>query len=314
MGFQLLRHEPVNIGVARIIHEQTDRVLHEWERGELSVDLKVHNARKSCKMIRGALRLVRDRFEDFDKEDKYFRNAARLLAASRQTSALHESFGELLQWAADARDSATVERLREIESLLHAQGEEDNIGAAQSAAFLDRMRDARDRVQKWRIRGKTFAAVEGGLKTIYEEGGASLEKAFNQPTVENLHDWRKQQKYHWYHVRLLEPIWKPVMRTRAKQLEKLSDLLGDDHDLAMLKLHLAERDAGVLTPSMDAAIAELLPLLDERRAELQRHAFRIGRLLYAESPRELVGRMKRYWKIWHESQEKPVPADDPVTK
>ena len=38
----------------------------------------------------------------------------------------------------------------------------------------------------------------------------------------------------WYQQRLLEETWPGVMKAQAKEAKKLSKLLGEDHDLAVL--------------------------------------------------------------------------------
>ena len=59
--------------------------------------------------------------------------------------------------------------------------------------------------------------------------------------MSDLHDWRKRVKDLWYHERLLAPTCGPTVRGHAKELDRLSDLLGDDHDLALLRHELTRR-------------------------------------------------------------------------
>lgn len=40
---------------------------------------------------------------------------------------------------------------------------------------------------------------------------------------------------------MLEPIWSPVLGVRRDELHRLTDLLGDDHDLAVLRGVLEEQ-------------------------------------------------------------------------
>lgn len=299
MAFRLNKSEPVNAGVARIIREQIEAILNEQDQTDLPAARKVHNARKSCKMIRGALRLVRGRFDEFERENKVFRDAARLLAGSRQSTALGESFEKLRDWIRQEKFGVNLDRLRIIDHVLQSHAAADSMQSDVPEAFITMMRDARQRSEEWKIRGRSFAAIQDGLKQTYKEGQTAMKLAMKETTVENLHEWRKVEKYHWYHVRILEPIWKPMLKARIKQLENLSDLLGEDHDLAMLRLELEKHQTGTGS-DLNAAIGEVMPLIDKRQADFRRRAFRSGQRVYAESPGEMVDRLKDYWKVWTE--------------
>ena len=69
------------------------------------------------------------------------------------------------------------------------------------------------------------------------------------------HDWRKRAKDVWYQLRLLQDTWPDVMKAMAGQASQLSDLLGDDHDLAVLSTKL-EGDQ----PPTDAAPVRALSM------------------------------------------------------
>lgn len=102
-------------------------------------------------------------------------------------------------------------------------------------------------------------------------------------------------KDHWYHVRLLRDVWKPVMQARAAALRDLSRRLGHDRDLVLLVGALGE-----LTPRIGARPAgALLGAAGARRRELQRVACIEGARLFAEKPAQLTRRVGRYWEAWH---------------
>ena len=56
-------------------------------------------------------------------------------------------------------------------------------------------------------------------------------------------------------------------------------------------------------PCDGAAVEVILPLIDRRRAELQRDAFALGRSLYGERPRDFVARLGAYWRAWRSEAE-----------
>jgi CHAD domain-containing protein len=70
---------------------------------------------------------------------------------------------------------------------------------------------------------------------VYRRAGDAHEEAIADPTVEKLHEWRKQAKYLRYQLEILTPIWPERMEELAREADRIGDLLGDDHDLAVLR-------------------------------------------------------------------------------
>ena len=83
------------------------------------------------------------------------------------------------------------------------------------------------------------------------------------------------------------------MRGHAEDAHRLADLLGDDHDLAVLRSTLVELD-GQIPRDLDP----VLGLIEHRRAQLQTEAMFLGERLYAEKPKAFVRRLRRYWRAW----------------
>lgn len=79
----------------------------------------------------------------------------------------------------------------------------------------------------------------------------------------------------------------------AEDAHRLSDLLGDDHDLAILRESLIAM-AGEIPVDLEPAVG----LVDYRRDQLQQEAMLHGERLYAERPKAFVRRTRRYWNVW----------------
>jgi CHAD domain-containing protein len=123
----------------------------------------------------------------------------------------------------------------------------------------------------------------------YARGRDALACVERERSVEALHEWRKRVKDLWYHQRLLRDAWTAPLKAMAAESHRLADLLGDDHDLAVL----AER----VTGSEGSATLDnetLLSLIAERRAELQEAALELGHRIYAEKPKAYGRRLARY--------------------
>ena len=59
---------------------------------------------------------------------------------------------------------------------------------------------ARRRVAHWPIPQNGFSALGQGMKRVYKQGRQSFAHAFEQPSVENFHEWRKHVKCLRYQI------------------------------------------------------------------------------------------------------------------
>ena len=117
----------------------------------------------------------------------------------------------------------------------------------------------------------------------------------DEPTPEQFHAWRKQVKYLWHQLQVLQPIQLGTLTALAEQAHTLADALGDEHDLAVLAQTL--RDEPERCPAY-ATRQTLLDLIARRRMHLQTQALALGHQLYADTPRVFVDRLRGYWRAW----------------
>jgi CHAD domain-containing protein len=298
MSFELERGEPVAEGIRRIASEQIDAALREIAAGDPGDPETVHAFRKRCKKIRGLLRLARGPLvaEDiYRSENGAFRDAARALAAARDADVLLATYDALAAWsngAMDRRATAPIRaRLTAERDRLHAALDAGLPGKLDEATrFLQR---ARQRVASWQIDAAGFSAIRPGLHATYRAAWRAHRASLALPAAEHLHEWRKHVKYHRSHLRLLRRTTAPSTAARCTPAETLGELLGDDHDLAVLRRRVSLDNA---TFGGIAARWPFVSLIDRRRAGLQREAFGLGERLFAEKPKAFVRRVGKQWK------------------
>ncbi len=295
MGYKFKRGEPLSKGVQRVVREQIDKALAEIDNPELDRHEAVHQVRKRCKKIRAVLRIVRPRMEKtYKKENGFFRDAAGKLSDLRDAQAQLESF-ELLM---DGQEEEKVERFQTVHQALlqhrEALAQEEGALDARLAEFREAMCEARERIRTWPLKGRKFGVVEGGLRKTYRRGRKALEDACEERTSAAFHEWRKRVKYHWYHARLLKGAWPRVTKALRKELKQLSDYLGDDHDLAVLRERISSAPDTYGPPE---TVNAFLELLDTRRLCLEAEAETLGRRVYASRPKGLT----RVWRAWWEA-------------
>ena len=128
--------------------------------------------------------------------------------------------------------------------------------------------------------------LEPGFERIYRRGRRALKAARADPSTENLHELRKRAKDLWHAAQILRPAAPKPMKQLARRAHALSDVTGDDHDLAVLRAAARERHA-TLAPG---ELALLEGLVARRRRRLRRKALAQGRRLYARKP-ATIGRL-----------------------
>jgi len=145
------------------------------------------------------------------------------------------------------------------------------------------------RVHEWPLDRCDWAIVRAGATRGYARGRKRWKAARASGDAETLHEWRKRVKDLWYHHRLLRELWPGVMKAYAGEADRLGELLGDDHDLAVLDAFLEAHDGNLDTR---ADLVSVRGLIQGRRAELQDEARALGRRLYADSPKAFDRRLE----------------------
>ena len=256
----------------------------------------VHDARKDLKRLRAALRLSRDALgeDTYDRENTAFRMAGRRLSGARDAQVLVETLDALMaRFAGELEPAIAADlhaRLQEDHERAQAQLRDDHTLVARTVAELD---EARTRTAAWTFADDGFAAVQPGLRRVYKRGRRRMRAAAQDPTDANLHEARKRVKDLWHATQLLRLAAPKKLKRLSRRAHRLADLLGDDHDLAVL------RDAIRAHPQCfddDAAQQALLAVLDRRRAALQRRALELGAEIYAQPPKRFVAAVRRGWR------------------
>lgn len=285
----------VEQALRRIAMSQIDAALAEIADPALDDETRVHQLRKRAKKLRGLIRLVRPAFADYRMENAAFRDAASKLSSARDADAMIATYDRLIESSTGAagRDRFAPLRARLLGRKQALVADTDRAGALD--AFRDALRAARTRVVHWTLDREGFDAIEGGLVRSYRGGRKALRDALRHATPEHLHEWRKRVKDHWYHARLLHAIAPEFLDARRIVAGDLAELLGDLHDLAVLRA-AARAEADCFAEARD--LNAFLGLIDERAAALKAKAFALGHRMVADKPLTLGKRWREYWKAW----------------
>ena len=294
MAYKFGVDEPVRDAILRCGSEQLDRaVLELSERAGEDPAAAVHSARKAIKKGRSLLRLGRGAMprEQRRRENAALRRAAQGLSGVRDADVMITATDQLSERFVGQLPAQTFEAIStHLEARRSVRRGREN-GRAGYGKAVEELVAVRARLSEREHGSGGWEALESGLLRSYRRGREAFVRVRGSNKTDDLHNWRKRVKDLWYHERLLAPVCGPTVRAHAKELGRLADLLGDDHDLALLSHELVQH-----SPDVPVDLDAVLNLIDHRRAELQTEATHVGQRLYAEKPKALHRRMRRSWK------------------
>ncbi|MHC4849642.1 MAG: CHAD domain-containing protein, partial [Planctomycetota bacterium] len=257
MSYRIGRGLPIGPELQRIAVELMDQAMLLLRDDGRTAEKRVHGVRKRCKMLRALFRLLGLR-----EENRLFRDIARELSGSRDAAVVLARFEEL---AAPGEH----EQLRTI-----FRERADAVGGGLVAHVEPRIQAAREAILRadasWELETVLAACVR-----CYHQGRKLGRRARKSPTPDNIHEWRKRVKDHWYHMRLFAEISPSVAEVRRPELDELADALGLSNDLVVLREAVVSHGGG----------DDLLPRIGQRRDELVRAALDEGARLFEAKPK-----------------------------
>jgi CHAD domain-containing protein len=267
----------------------------------------VHESRKSIKRVRALLRLVREELSEriYEFENKSLRDTARVMSEIRSAQgvltaamSIQEMYGDLLADGTFVEMIARLSRRRDVTEL--AALEDPNL-VARVVRGLER---AYHRYSSWptdpearRAYGMgirdSYEGVSPGLGRTYGRGRTTMVTAYTRGMPGDFHEWRKRVKDMRHQMEFLAPLWPEVVVGTAMTLDRLGNILGEDHDLAELLALLRSR-ADLCPDPRERSLFRALA--QQRRSELQVAGEILGRRVYAEKPKALSYRFGEYWE------------------
>jgi CYTH domain-containing protein/CHAD domain-containing protein len=288
--------KPLGEEMTRIAGGRAKKALERLQAraaGEEDAAEAIHGVRKDMKKLRTVLRLLRNELPKavYGEEKERYREAARKLSGTRDAEVKLETLEALVEHAEELPGEA-VESWRKIL-------DSDREAATDAARDEPALAEARELIEagcagieRWQLEEEPWKGVREAFVRVYRRGRRAMRAAEAKPSEDELHQWRKRAKDLRYGLELIEKAWSGPLGAAAEEADRLSDLLGDHHDLAVLREDLHERRLGEEeTRRLEAAIGE-------RQQQLAADAFDLGHRLYAESPKRFGRRLDRYWAAW----------------
>ena len=296
---QFRADENVRDGLARIaaalIQPAVDRI--ENVGPHRAKDL--HQVRVTSKRLRALLRLIRPVIarKFYSREDGRLKDLARGLSSFRDTAVARQTLEKLAEHASRGQDAKALSR---VTVHLEVQSPGANQVGSGSEQALKRaatsLVETNHSLQNMLVPAEDWKALGSGLQRVYRRARQCMLRALAYDTDEAFHDWRKEVKFLYYQLQMLDPIWPKRLGTMTRRLNKLEDKLGSDHDLVVLGKRLARSPRKY---GGKATVKRVTAFLDQRSERLRSEVQELASEVFRDKPRKFGGRLEKRWRVWH---------------
>lgn len=177
--------------------------------------------------------------------------------------------------------------------MLVSRGEENaELDPGLTAAAIDGLSHARAQFETLSLKPSGFATLKRGLERSYRHGRQAFSRAYGKPADEAYHELRKQVQLHWRQMQLLERAWPEYCAARVAAARELSQILGEDQDLSVLKAFLKRAQRDQMGPLEAKSIRRAIR---DRQNELRDLAWPRAHRLFAERPEDLGRHVNALW-------------------
>jgi CHAD domain-containing protein len=282
MTFYFRPDEPIDSEVLRVAAHEVESTLQLIDTSD-DIHSTVHEVRRCCKRIRALLRLVRPGLAGrFEADTRIYADIARRLSRFRDATVVLQTYDVLVADAdfGSARDALPALRLR----LGEIYADED---ASQDDAIRNALKDVREeliaarrQIDRWHLHGDTTNAVCTGAKRTYRRCRNHWRAVQQSTSGTAFHEWRKEVKYHWSQLQLLNRRCAGGLSKRVEQVYELSQDLGELQDLVVFEAALDRLNKAEFAE----LIVQMRRLVHARRRALRNRTLAFGKRLFKRRP------------------------------
>ncbi len=302
----LRRGESVSAGLRRMAIEQAELAIEELAAAQGGdAGRSVHEARKAIKRMRTIVRMQERRLgrDGCAREQEVLRAASSRLAGARDAAVLLATLDGLVERDPNKlAGSPGVTSLRLALAAERGRAERAALEPANLEQACEELRAFRRRASGWpQANGPGLGDAKKGLRRIYRRGRRRMRRAAASGDMQTMHGWRKRVKDLRYAAEALGPAPADAAAGRkghrdgaaskrlskvAHRADQLGELLGEEHDLAVLgewiEAHGAGAGAGAGTRR------RLRKAISRRRRRLRRRSLRAAGSLYGPKPKRFI--------------------------
>lgn len=246
----------------------------------------VPEIRKNYKKIRASIRLVRDDYDNYKKENEFYRDEAKKVLSVQQAIAMVKAIDLINEQYSDRLYKNAFTELRE--KLENHKKKQIDTALDEEHIFQDLHQNLKDKCESLKddlSKQISQDVIESGLKKVYQRGRKAQKNLSDSKTNEDFHELQKRVNYLDIQLGILSPIWPDMIRIWQSELEKLSQLLVTSEALYQLSGFLQTYgDMG----DKNNGVYLMNTLVEGHREQVQQHALLLAQKIYSLKPKHLL--------------------------
>jgi CHAD domain-containing protein len=295
VALRIKPHETVPRAIARMAREELAEARDKVADQREPVTARVHDVRTAIKKLRALSRMVEPAVgRPARRAGRRLQKVARGVSGARDAEVVLEIFDQVVD-GADERRSGSLARARAALAARLREHARPLRHGRKTNRLRKRLARERRKVKRWVPTEDRWRAIGGGIDDGYRRARAAMSTAYSHDTGVDFHKWRRAVKTHRHQVYAVEPIEPRRLSARIDKLDRLGDLLGDEHDLTVLEQTI--RDEQSCFPD-ERSCDHLLRLVSARRFRLRARARPLGRELFAERPSQFRAHLRRDFRAF----------------
>lgn len=305
MSFTIRPDEGISKAIRRVARAQLGKAADTLRDAGQPLCQRIHLMRTSIKRVRALIALARPAApHGARRADRRLRRLAGATSELRDAEVVLMTLDGV--WPAptgirkDTRPAGIRAELAARLSTLERAFEAEKI----IERLIKKLLRERHRTREW------VPAAKGGWEKLWNRPAARVSQSYRRARRamaradhdgggEALHDWRKAVKRHRYQFQFLLGAPPDESISNLADLEELGELLGEDHDLAVLEATVAN-DAKALPGGADRD--RLSAAITQRRRALEAETGPLGERLFGMRPRMFRGRLQSRLRQEHEDR------------
>lgn len=248
---------------------------------EYNAESRIHEYRKSIKRCRSLLCLFKQCINesDYERLDNKLSVTAGEMAERRDATVNLRTFLNLTQFNSTfLPDDIRLQIANELtKNLEKAYSGSENNPLKTEAFLLDSLKVIWNDMNSLNIRSCTHSDFLNAIGIAHFKAAQLYYDSRNTLDTEIIHKWRKFTKRLLLQLKYTPDIDRLLLNPIITKLDKITDLLGRDHDLAVLENKLIEN----FNLSKEN-IQKIHLVVTKERAKLQKETFRIGEEIFSE--------------------------------
>lgn len=291
-GFRIYRSESIPDTFRRVLAEQLQQSLQLSRQLQADPDTATHEIRKSTKRIRALYRLFQPLIGvvRYQQGIELYSKMSQVLSDYRISRVYLDTLYKLKAERLPLSRRYLGRLIRRFEKR-HKVLTDKLFTVQQTDIYLsDLITATLGMVAAHEQFSGNFSDLVPGLQKTYKQCRKNLTRVIQQPTTENLHALRKTIKSLWNQLILIKMVWPSYLGVMIRNLDRVGQKLGEDHDLAEIEMALTTDKSIKDTDQRQL----LLDSIARKRKNLQKRLIPVCHRLLAEKPSAFAGKMLVY--------------------